>query len=160
MNKLMKSEKGASSILIILLLVVLVVFGVSALTTALSNVRLGQKVTDWNNKYYTAEGIANERYALIDKTVHDAADQSEFERKLLSSNYEESASAFKDYYALIIEQMEKLDFPVEISTNEENINFTYETWEEDVGIRTTLSMSHFNIDLSPIAWKEIQKEQQ
>lgn len=160
MNKLIKSEKGASSILIMLLLVVLVVFGVAALTTALSNVRLGQKVTDWNDKYYIAEGIANERYAFIDKAVHDAADESEFKRKLLSSNYEECANAVKDFNESIIKHIANLNFPVEISTNEENMNFTYESWKEGVGIRATLSMSHFDIDLSPIAWKEIQKEQQ
>ena len=44
MSKIFKSEKGASSILVILLLVVLVVFGVAALTTALSNVRLDKKL--------------------------------------------------------------------------------------------------------------------
>jgi len=48
MMKLMRSKKGASSILVILMLVVLVVFGVAALTTALSSMRLGQKVEDWN----------------------------------------------------------------------------------------------------------------
>lgn len=156
----MKSEKGASSILVILLLVVLVVFGVAALTTALSNVRLGQKVTDWNNKYYTAEGIANERYALIDKAIHEAAEESDFERKLLSSNYEESANAIKDFKASILKYVESLDFSVEICTNDESIDFMYETWEQDVGVHATLSMSYFDTDLSPTAWKEIQKEQQ
>ena len=75
-KKLMTSKKGSSSILVVLLLIVLVVFGIAALTTtALSNLRLGQKVADWNAEYYTAEGIAWERVAEIDKAIAQAYEQ-------------------------------------------------------------------------------------
>ena len=57
-KRVLASQKGASSVLVILLLLVLVVFGVAALTTALSGLRLGQKVSDWNESYYRLEGQA------------------------------------------------------------------------------------------------------
>ena len=46
MKSIMASKKGASSVFVILLLLVLVVFGIAALTTALSGLRLNQKVSD------------------------------------------------------------------------------------------------------------------
>jgi hypothetical protein len=66
-------KKGASSVLVILLLLVLVVFGVAALTTALSGLRLGQKVSDWSDTYYCMEGQAARCWAKIDAAISRAA---------------------------------------------------------------------------------------
>jgi len=68
----LRGEKGASSVMVVLLLVALLVFGIAALTTALSSARLGQKVSEWNTAYYAAEAQANERLAEIDKAVNEA----------------------------------------------------------------------------------------
>lgn len=127
-----KSRKGASSILVILLLVVLVVFGVAALTTALSNVRLGQKTADWNDKYYAAEAKANEVYAEIDNAVASCFDDAADIEKLTAN-------------------INQLDCHIKID-NEDNDKFTfsYEAWEEDVGISVVLaydvSQESFNIE--------------
>jgi len=125
MNKILKSKKGASSILVMLLLVVLVVFGVAALTTALSNVRLGQKTADWNDKYYAADAKANEMYAQLDKSLSDA-----LLKKELSS---------KDPSTDVTEFMEYPAFEVLTETQNDIIYFSYEAWEADVGISVTLS---------------------
>lgn len=134
-----KSRKGASSILVILLLVVLVVFGIAALTTALSNVRLGQKAADWNDKYYSAEAKANEMYAQIDRAVTSVFTKS--------ANIEELKSCIS-----------KLDFDVEIDTkNNDAIVFRYEAWEEDVEISVVLSYNKLQSSFTVEQFKALQK---
>lgn len=144
MIRLMKSNKGASSVLVILLLVVLVVFGVAALTTALSNVRLGQKVVDWNEKYYAAEAQANEMYAEIDKTVWDV-----WSDYLMAASYPDNN--------VFIKRIEALDLDIESAVDEETIDFTYETWQEDVGIRVTLTLGIESNELTIAEWRVLQQ---
>lgn len=145
MKKLLRSEKGASSVLVILMLVVLVVFGVAALTTALSSVRLGQKVEDWNEKYYTAEAQANEMYAEIDKAVTTGVMS-----QLLSSKYP-PPERIPDY-------VDDLVFDVEINKTSQGYNFTYESWQDDVGITVTLAYDKKTMTLSPAGWKQVQRD--
>lgn len=125
MSKLIRSKKGASSILVILMLVVLVVFGVAALTTAISNVRLGQKAADWNDKYYSADAKANEMYAQIDKAVSDW--------RTACLQYSGVQPDLNDF-------LNELEFDVRIAeVGENSFEFSYETWEDNVGISVVLS---------------------
>lgn len=133
-----KSRKGASSILVILLLVVLVVFGIAALTTALSNVRLGQKTADWNDKYYAAEAKANEVYAKIDKTVASCFDGT--------VDIEELST-----------DINHLDYDIELyKQNNDELTFRYEAWEEDVGISVVLAYDVINSSFSVKQFKAVQ----
>jgi Tfp pilus assembly protein PilX len=139
-RKTLSSKKGASSIMVMLMLVVLVVFGVAALTTALSNIRLGQKVQGWNTKYYAAEGEANERYAKIDKAAAQAF------------------SAGGDIAGIIREEIERLGFEAFVETNADTLTISYETWSGDIGISAVLSLDANNINsLRAVQWKEIQQ---
>ena len=136
------SRKGASSILVILLLVVLVVFGIAALTTALSSMRLTQKVTDWNEQYYEAEAIAWERCAQIDRVVKEtlaAADAGE-------ASLEDALSA--------------LDFDAQAEAAENGLRIGYEAWSADgsVGIRAVLSLDLTDGSLRIVQWQETQQE--
>ena len=135
-KKLMSSKKGASSIMVILLLVVLVVFGIAALTTALSNLRLGNKVADWNTKYYAAEGIANERFAMIDKAIEENFD----------SGAEKIAGNISD-----------LRFDADVETEGGVMTISFETWNEDIGIEAVLELDLSDMNsLHTVQWKEIQ----
>ncbi len=141
-KKLIGSEKGASSILVILLLVVLMVFGVAALTTALSSMRLGQKVAEWNAQYYEAEAIAWERFAQIDRALAD-----------ISNADEESVK----------KKLDALDFDTDIEKSGAGFIFYYETWSKDtmVGIDVALSFQIFDkggTSLRATQWREIQRE--
>lgn len=139
-KKTLLSKKGASSIMVMLMLVVLVVFGVAALTTALSNMRLGQKVQSWNAKYYAAEGEANERYAKIDRAVAQAFAEG------------------GDIAGNIRKQIEGLVFEVSAQASGDGFEFSYETWSEDIGISAVLSLDADDKDsLRPVRWKEIQQ---
>jgi len=141
MMKLMRSKKGASSILVILMLVVLVVFGVAALTTALSSVRLGQKVEDWNEKYYTAEAKANKVYAQIDKVITDEPWPT------ISSRHP-------------IELLtQALPIDIHVALDGDACMLDYEVWEEDVGISVVLKYDFETETLYPTQWKEVQKQQ-
>lgn len=134
-----KSRKGASSILVILLLVVLVVFGIAALTTALSNVRLGQKTADWNDKYYAAEAKANEIYAQIDKAVASCFDGA--------ADIEELSTNIK-----------QLDYDIELyKQNNDELTFSYEAWEENVGISVILSYDVLQESFDIGQFKAVQK---
>lgn len=140
MKRVLASKKGASSILVVLLLVVLVVFGIAALTTALSSLRLGQKSAEWNTGYYTAEAQAQECYAKIDKAVHDAFDTSE-------DGIEES----------IASRLKVLDFGTLTEVVDNCLLISFETWNGNIGIAASLSL---NLDdensLHPVVWKEMQ----
>ncbi len=139
-KKVMSSKKGASSIMVILLLVVLVVFGIAALTTALSNFRLGQKVSDWNTKYYAAEGDANERFAMIDKAVEEG----------FSTNTDNNAQS-------IAESVESLGFDTDVDTQGGVMTICFETWSEDIGIAAVLELDLTDMhSLHAVQWKEIQ----
>ena len=72
-----KSEKGASSVLVVLVLVVLVALGLSALTTSLSALRLGNRSGDWISDYYIMDDLAGENLAAIDGAIFTARGKSE-----------------------------------------------------------------------------------
>jgi Tfp pilus assembly protein PilX len=137
-KNLLYSKKGASSIMVMLMLVVLVVFGIAALTTALSSMRLGQKVVDWNEKYYAAEKAANERYAEADKAVRNAPGSGDI------------AGAVKS-------ELEKLGFG-DVQITGDTLTVSYETWSEDIGISAVLALDISDLtSLRPVQWKEIQR---
>lgn len=61
-----RNKKGATSVLIILLMVVLMVFGLTILTTTLSNKNLSEKKQVWLNDYYQLESDVALSLAEID----------------------------------------------------------------------------------------------
>jgi hypothetical protein len=67
---ILKSSKGASSVLVVLLLVVLVVFGLAAVTTSLSAVRLGERSGDWYLDYYKLDAAAERVLAVLDRAIY------------------------------------------------------------------------------------------
>jgi Tfp pilus assembly protein PilX len=141
-RNVLASKKGASSILVIMLLVVLMVFGIAALTTALSSMRLTQKVTDWNAQYYAAEAVAWERCAQIDRAAKAALAGPDAE----GTDVEEALSA--------------LDFDTQAEAAETGLRIRYEAWSDDgsVGISAALSFDVSDGSLRVVQWQEIQRE--
>jgi len=128
-------KKGASSVLVILLLLVLVVFGVAALTTALSGLRLGQKVSDWNESYYRLEGQAARCWAEIDAAVSRAADTGgPFERALEK-------------------ELKQLGFEAALKDNA--ITYEVRTGESRLHVTLALDMEQ-SPRLRPAEWYQIQ----
>jgi hypothetical protein len=73
---IIKSERGASSVLVVLVLVVLLGLGLAALTTSLASVRLGEKSGEWYSSYYELDRKAEEKLALIDRIIHISYEQT------------------------------------------------------------------------------------
>ena len=67
--KQINNDRGSSSILVIILMVVLMIFGISILTTSLSNMRLSEKKKSWISEYYQLEALSEERIARIDSML-------------------------------------------------------------------------------------------
>ncbi len=139
-KKLMASNKGASSVLVILLLLVLVVFGVAALTTALSGLRLGQKVSDWSNAYYSAEGIAAHCWAEVDAAVSQAGQQD-------ADGFEQA----------LTDKLAELDFDTQLTRGDRGFSISYETWEGDIGLHVTLALAMDGSALRPVEWYQINQ---
>ncbi|MDD5018267.1 MAG: hypothetical protein PHO15_09235, partial [Eubacteriales bacterium] len=115
-------------------------FGIAALTTALSSMRLGQKVALFNSAYYTAEGAASERFAMIDKAVAEAY-----------------AEADGDITDAVLSHVSGLDFDTSTDSGSDTIEISFETWSGDIGIFTTLALDIADKDSLRITeWKEIQ----
>ncbi len=138
MIRLLASKRGASSVLVILLLLVLMVFGIAALTTSLSGLRLGQKVTDWSNAYYTAEGVAAHRWAEIDAAVGEAGQRD--------------AAGFEKALA---DKLAELDFEAQLASTEEGFAVTYEVREGNIGLHVTLALGKDGSVLRPVEWYQI-----
>lgn len=137
-KKTLSSKKGASSILVILLLIVLVVFGIAALTTALSSYHLGQKVVGWNSSYYAVESAAQQHFAAIDKAVSKAHEKGDDD---------------------IANSLQKLDFATDVSISNNEMQISYETWNKDKDLGLGVTLVHDITDptsLIIIRWKEIQ----
>ena len=71
-KRLLQSNKGASLVLVMLMMVVLLVFGLAALTTSLSSLRLGGKAAEWQQSYYAMEEKAEKSVAAIDTALNKA----------------------------------------------------------------------------------------
>ncbi len=139
-KRILASEKGASSVLVILLLLVLVVFGVAALTTALSGLRLGLKVADWSEAYYSAEGIAAVRWAEIDRAVLEA-----------------SKADPDSFFEALSTQLSDQDFETTLESYEETISISFDTWSGDIGLHVRLELDkEGNRDLRVTQWRQIQ----
>jgi hypothetical protein len=134
-KRVLTSQKGASSVLVILLLLALVVFGVAALTTALSGLRLGQKVSDWNESYYRVEGQAARCWAEIDAAVSRAAEtDGPFEQALKN-------------------ELKQLSFETTLKGNA----ITYEVRSDGARLHVTLALDMKQSPrLRPTEWYQIQ----
>lgn len=86
-------NKGATSVLIIMLMVVLMVFGLTILTTTLSNQTLSEKKQEWLIDYYKLEGKAAEELAEFDRLLQSAKEET---LQLKSDNRKETYESLID----------------------------------------------------------------
>lgn len=139
-KRILSSQKGASSVFVLLLLVVLMVFGLAALSIALSNVRLGAKVVDFNTAYYAAEGEAWERFAEIDKAVSLAFGQK-------TENAQDA----------IIRELNALRFDTQVESDGEVVMISYQAGEKQSGIAIEVTLALDTDDehsLRAVEWRQ------
>lgn len=99
------NKKGATSVLIILLMVVLMVFGLTILTTTLSNRSLSDKKQDWLNEYYALEGEVALSLAGIDHQLEELKSEARNSGQSLETLYKEKLDLIprEDAYILFLE---------------------------------------------------------
>jgi sulfur relay (sulfurtransferase) DsrC/TusE family protein len=82
-------NKGATSVLIILLMVVLMVFGLTILTTTLSNKSLSEKKQVWLKDYYQLEADVALKLAEVDKQLDELKQEAKLGNLDLVEVYQE-----------------------------------------------------------------------
>ena len=60
-NKMLVSERGSSSVLVIMIMLLLITFGVLAMMSSYSNLKIARKHADWTKGYYALENIAQKK---------------------------------------------------------------------------------------------------
>lgn len=108
------NKNGATSVLIIMLMVVLMVFGLTILTTTLSNQSLSEKKQMWLVDYYTLEGEVALRLADIDHQIQSIKEETVKEMT-------------KDRLEIFKNKLSKLeldeDFSISFDVTEENDDY-------------------------------------
>ena len=125
---------------VLLLLVVLMVFGLAALSIALSNVRLGAKVADFNTAYYAAEGEAWQRFAEIDKAVSLAYEQT-------TENAQEA----------LMRELDVLQFDTQVESDGGVVMISYVAGEKQSGIAIEVTLALDTDDehsLRAVEWRQ------
>ena len=90
--KILNNNQGATSVLIILLLVVLMIFGLTILTTTLSNESLSNKKNEWLSDYYKLESKVAVNLADIDLKIQEIKEEvitNENKKEVLISRFKE-----------------------------------------------------------------------
>lgn len=72
-RKIIKSNRGSSSVLVILIMVTLVVLGLMALMSTFSGLKLARKNAEWVKTYYVLDGKAENLLSGIDSCLKDAS---------------------------------------------------------------------------------------
>ncbi len=79
------SERGSSSVLVIMIMLLLITFGVLAMMSSYSNLKIARKHAQWTSDYYQLESIADSDFKsfeqLFDRAIEDT--QSHFVNNVL-----------------------------------------------------------------------------
>jgi len=116
-------KKGATSVLIILLMVVLMVFGLTILTTTLSNKSLSDKKQAWLDEYYDLEGQVALELASVDSQLDQLKLDAKTNGQSLETVYSDNLEIipYKDGYKLFLQVASDEDYSKYISVELELI---------------------------------------
>lgn len=71
-SKVYKDESGSSSVLVILVMLLLITFGVLAMMSSYSNLKIARKNASWTQGYYLLESQAALDYKKVAQTIDEA----------------------------------------------------------------------------------------
>jgi hypothetical protein len=90
---LVKKKRGSSSIMVILIMLTLVVFGVLALMSSYSDLKLSKKNASWLEKYYSLDAKGEDLLSQIDSRLIAAAKKARIGAVLDKEKYLSLAQA-------------------------------------------------------------------
>ncbi len=76
-NKQMNSECGSSSVLVIMIMLLLITFGVLAMMSSYSNLKIARKHAQWTRDYYQLESIADSDFKSFEQLFGHAMDKAQ-----------------------------------------------------------------------------------
>lgn len=85
MNKRMRSKRkiGSSSVLVIMIMLLLITFGVLAMMSSYSNLKIARKHAQWTREFYSLESLAEKDLSLVKGALLSAGEEV---RELLRDN--------------------------------------------------------------------------
>lgn len=75
-NRLSGCERGSSSVLVIMVMLLLITFGVLAMMSSYSNLKIAKKNAEWSRDFYALESIAELDMMTFKTIFNEAQDQS------------------------------------------------------------------------------------
>lgn len=67
-------QRGSSSVLVIMVLLMLITFGVLAMMTSYSNLKISRKNAEWTQAFYRLESLAGNHLAEVETHINFSAD--------------------------------------------------------------------------------------
>ena len=75
-NQLNECERGSSSVLVIMVMLLLITFGVLAMMSSYSNLKIAKKNAEWSRDFYALESMAELDMVTFKTIYNDAQNQS------------------------------------------------------------------------------------
>ena len=175
MNKRMriKRKSGSSSVLVIMIMLLLITFGVLAMMSSYSNLKIARKHAQWTREFYSLESLAEKDLSLIKAALLSAGeDVRELLREDPNLTAEKSTVDFLKFFHKAVESDTHLTEIVTLNFDEASLNAEMvQNWipeivfvsEDDVSGRKLLVKlvldqdNHIAMDKSceVVEWREI-----
>lgn len=108
--KILKSDRGSTSILVVIFMIVLMIFGLSILTTAISNTKLAEKKREWLTNYYKLEEEVAFELKDIDIIINDIKRDS-----LENYNTDSNLKRSDFFYESLLQELPMLGYDIYVS---------------------------------------------
>lgn len=159
----LKSEKGSSSVLVIMIMLLLITFGVLAMMSSYSNLKIARKHADWTKSYYQLESIAEKNsidfenlykkaakemdaYIEIDLSESIAASQlPELVKRTLDDDIEEGKTNLVKQKLFLYLLYEKFNSSSLFQMNP-SLSFDYDIINQDITEDWDAQLSYITID--------------
>jgi len=158
-------QRGSSSVLVIMVLLMLITFGVLAMMTSYSGLKISRKNAEWTQAFYKLESLAGNHLAEIENHIIYSADfadeyieemQDEVYKKWLESSEED---AFKD-------EISEWIFENTLTESLDQMNIEYDLKLGSIGTLAFISISddnrHFltrlqieDREIALLEWREV-----
>ncbi|HAS74910.1 MAG TPA: hypothetical protein DCS67_12265 [Clostridiales bacterium UBA8960] len=86
-NKIDFSERGSSSVLVVMIMLLLITFGVLAMMSSYSNLKISRKHAEWTRDYYRLESIAESEFITFQNVFNEV--RNRFDNGVLEDETDE-----------------------------------------------------------------------
>lgn len=98
---MIKSEKGSSSVLVVMIMLLMITFGVLAMMSSYSNLKIARKHAEWTKDYYSLESLADFNLMHFNGVVGDVKARFESEASDFESDSSNQAEVLKAFFVAL-----------------------------------------------------------